>query len=249
MRGDGRGRVDGGARTDGTVRTDGRAGTRSGDWNHDGHHHHHDGHHHHGHHHHIVGPWWTWGWGWGLGWGGGYGGYGGYYDDYAGYGYSGYGNGSYYDDRVYADGGYAQPNGAARPVNIAGLEVQLPSPDAEVWLQGEKQTGSGSMRRFYSPQLEPGKSYTYTINAAWFENGELVTQKRQVDVQADTLSRIDSRRDQNLRRRRLRLNQRLNRHPSRVATATPAAASRPATKGPKNRGLVEDRRGTLAARD
>ena len=133
----------------------------------------------------IVGPWWTWGWGWG-------GGYGGYYDDY----YAGYGNGTYYDNRVYDDraydnGAYPQPNGAARPANLAGLEVQLPNQDAEVWLQGQRQSGSGTMRRFYSPQLEPGKTYTYTIDAAWYENGELVTQKRQVDVQADTLARID----------------------------------------------------------
>ena len=81
--------------------------------------------------------------------------------------------------------------GAPRPTNIAGMEVLLPSPDAEVWLEGQKQSGSGTTRRFYSPPLEPGKDYTYTINAAWYENGELVTQKRQVDVRAETLSRID----------------------------------------------------------
>jgi uncharacterized protein (TIGR03000 family) len=79
----------------------------------------------------------------------------------------------------------------SRPANIAGLEVFVPSPDAEVWLQGQKVTGSGTTRRFYSPPLEPGKDYTYTINAAWHENGELVTQKREVNVRADALARVD----------------------------------------------------------
>jgi uncharacterized protein (TIGR03000 family) len=79
----------------------------------------------------------------------------------------------------------------SRPANIAGLEVFVPSSDAEVWLQGQKVTGSGTTRRFYSPPLEPGRNYTYTIDAAWYENGQLVTQKRQVDVQADALARVD----------------------------------------------------------
>jgi uncharacterized protein (TIGR03000 family) len=81
--------------------------------------------------------------------------------------------------------------GVARPTNIAGLEVILPTADGEVWLQGQKQTGSGTTRRFFSPPLEPGRDFTYTIDAAWYENGQLVTQKRQVDVRAETLHRID----------------------------------------------------------
>jgi uncharacterized protein (TIGR03000 family) len=87
------------------------------------------------------------------------------------------------------------------PSNVAGLEVQVPSPDAEVWLQGQKVSGSGTTRRFYSPPLDPQKTYTYTVNAAWYENGELRTQRQQVDIRADSIARVDFTQDSQMAKR------------------------------------------------
>ena len=68
----------------------------------------------------------------------------------------------------------------ARPANGVNVEVRLPDAQAECWLQGVKQGGSGMVRRYQSPELDPTKDYTYTVSAAWQENGQLVTQERQV---------------------------------------------------------------------
>src|SRR5205807_4910828 len=85
------------------------------------------------------------------------------YADYPSYGYSD----SYYDPTYYASppapgiaseyGSYAPP---AAVDNTASLTVREPS-DAQLWFQGTPTNQGGAVREFESPQLPPGREYTY----------------------------------------------------------------------------------------
>jgi uncharacterized protein (TIGR03000 family) len=72
---------------------------------------------------------------------------------------------------------------ALSPATTAEVNVRVPD-DADVWIQGEKMSASGTERRFVSPPLTPGTDYVYDIRAAWTEGGRDVTQTRRVNVQA-----------------------------------------------------------------
>lgn len=75
--------------------------------------------------------------------------------------------------------GYA----AGQRDNRARLNVRVPV-DAVVWFEGARTNSTGAERRFQSPELTPGEVYTYTIRARWTQNGQEMTQSRQVDVRA-----------------------------------------------------------------
>ncbi len=130
----------------------------------------------------------------------GYYNYPGYYYGYPSY-YSSYPSDYYasYPSNYYAYGGpdYGeqlppQQYVVSRPVaDVARLEVRLPDPQANIWVQGKEISSSGAVRQFQSPQLEPMHRYTYTIKAEWNENGNLTSDERKVSVQADTQSVVD----------------------------------------------------------
>jgi uncharacterized protein (TIGR03000 family) len=63
------------------------------------------------------------------------------------------------------------------------LDVHVPD-EADVYVQGTKMTQQGANRRYVSPTLEPGRDYTYSLKAIWYDNGKDVTMKRQIIVQA-----------------------------------------------------------------
>jgi uncharacterized protein (TIGR03000 family) len=70
-----------------------------------------------------------------------------------------------------------------QPINAAHVTVNLPA-DAELWFNGTKMKTTGRERAFYSPELMPGRRYTYEVRARWKENGHEVTQTRTVNVSA-----------------------------------------------------------------
>jgi len=74
---------------------------------------------------------------------------------------------------------YGRP-GANR--NEALVRVQVPSPDARVWIQDMLSRQRGYERVFISPPLEPGGKYTYTLRASWMENGREVSREKKVSV-------------------------------------------------------------------
>jgi uncharacterized protein (TIGR03000 family) len=91
----------------------------------------------------------------------------------------------YYSPRSTASNGAGEeqeePNG--NPAR-ARLELRLPA-TAEIWVEGDRTSQTGSVRNFMSPQLEPGKSYTYSIRAHWTSvAGQDVEVTRTVKVQA-----------------------------------------------------------------
>jgi len=140
------------------------------------------------------------GWGYGnRGWYGGYGGYG--YDSWPTYGYDtyAYDTPSYYYSPSYTTPSYATPaaysgeeqESANDAQNRAFIQVRVPN-NAEVLFEGERTSQTGAERRFISPPLQPGKTFTYDIRARWTgPDGKPMEQTRQVKVQAGRRSMVD----------------------------------------------------------
>jgi uncharacterized protein (TIGR03000 family) len=59
--------------------------------------------------------------------------------------------------------------------------VLLPAPDASLWIENVRTCQTGTSRVFISPPLGPG-NYTYTVRAAWTEEGRQVTREKTVKV-------------------------------------------------------------------
>jgi uncharacterized protein (TIGR03000 family) len=126
---------------------------------------------------------------------------------WGGYGYPGYYSYPYYSsdyytypyasDSVMPDTyGYYPAYSAAdaagyAPAGVAGgwdqsdqrvmARIVLPTPDAQLWVEGQEMTSTGTVRSFVSPSLEPGK-YTYTFRVRWTEGGRMMEQTRKVGV-------------------------------------------------------------------
>jgi uncharacterized protein (TIGR03000 family) len=111
------------------------------------------------------------------------------YPGYYGYGYdNGPGYYSYQPAYPVPDTGTeaAQPGDAMRVTAI----VKLPSPDAQVWVEGQEMGSGGTRRLFTSPPLDEGR-YTYHFEARWQENGRTMDAKREVPVQAGDHITVD----------------------------------------------------------
>ena len=64
------------------------------------------------------------------------------------------------------------------------IQVHVPSPNAELWVEGWKTASKGDWRQFLSPPLVPGQGYVYEVRARWLKNEREVNQTRQVPVRA-----------------------------------------------------------------
>jgi uncharacterized protein (TIGR03000 family) len=71
------------------------------------------------------------------------------------------------------------------------LDVRVPVSDAQIMIEGQKTNQMGTLRRFVSPPLTPGVSYTYEIKATWTQDGKKVTRSKKVDVQAGQQLTVD----------------------------------------------------------
>ena len=143
------------------------------------------------------------GYGYGFGVGLGYGlaagyapyyGYGGYAAGYVPY-YAGM-RSAYFPpstDVVPVDPVPAVPNDAQpQPAtdNKAHLMLIVPE-DAEVWFQGQKTTRTGAEREFVSPELAPGKTFTYTVRVRYTKDGKVVDDTRSISVKANDKWSVD----------------------------------------------------------
>jgi uncharacterized protein (TIGR03000 family) len=131
--------------------------------------------------------------------------YGGSYPYYNPYGYWGWNYypgyyGSYPTTPYY--GGTSDPYGvysagttkATLPQissNNAVVHVRVPLALAEVVFDGQTMISTGKDRVFTTPELTPGKTYTYTVTANWSEDGLPRTETRAVQVQAGQSSTVD----------------------------------------------------------
>jgi uncharacterized protein (TIGR03000 family) len=81
----------------------------------------------------------------------------------------------------------------ARPAeftNKALLIVRVP-PQAEIWFGNSSTQKKGLIRDFLSPELTPGREYTYSIKAKWMQNGQEMTRTQEVAVHAGADVHVD----------------------------------------------------------
>jgi uncharacterized protein (TIGR03000 family) len=64
---------------------------------------------------------------------------------------------------------------------------------AHLEIEGTKTSQAGAVRRFVSPPLEPGKTYTYTLKAAWKQDGRQLIRMQVADVRAGQETVVDLR--------------------------------------------------------
>jgi uncharacterized protein (TIGR03000 family) len=74
--------------------------------------------------------------------------------------------------------------------STAQIDVRLPA-DAELSFQGIRMNQAGPFRQFVTPPLQPTQSYGYTVRATWTENGQPVTQERQVRFRPEERVMVD----------------------------------------------------------
>jgi uncharacterized protein (TIGR03000 family) len=74
------------------------------------------------------------------------------------------------------------------------FHVYAPTAEARLFFEGTLVKGSGQDRAFYSPELEQGRRYAFTVVAVWVENGREVTHEMRVAFWAGDDVVIDFRR-------------------------------------------------------
>jgi uncharacterized protein (TIGR03000 family) len=53
--------------------------------------------------------------------------------------------------------------------DTAWITLELPTPTAKVWIDNVPTTATGSIRKFITPPLVVGKTYTNTVKITWFD--------------------------------------------------------------------------------
>ena len=71
----------------------------------------------------------------------------------------------------------------------AVLVAHLPE-HALFWVEEVRTRSTGRTRYFNSPPLRPGREYSYTVRAAWIEDGRWVSQPQRIAVQAGMIQAI-----------------------------------------------------------
>jgi uncharacterized protein (TIGR03000 family) len=74
------------------------------------------------------------------------------------------------------------------------LRVRLPA-NATLTVNGNPTRQTGAERSFETPPLEPGKPSVYVLRATWVEQGESVSQEKQVSVEAGKVAEVTFRAD------------------------------------------------------
>jgi len=70
------------------------------------------------------------------------------------------------------------------------VTVRAPT-DAEIWFGGTKTSQTGAVREFESPELKPGRQYTYEVRARWTQDGKAVSRTQSIEVSAGTRKTVD----------------------------------------------------------
>jgi uncharacterized protein (TIGR03000 family) len=117
------------------------------------------------------------GWG-GCGWG---------WRDYS----CGYWGGGYYYNPYFASSYYVPQYAVTQAVADAPatIVVNLPA-DARLTINGQSTQSTSGERRFVSPPLQPGKTFSYTLQARIDRDGQSATVSREVEVRAGLQSRV-----------------------------------------------------------
>jgi uncharacterized protein (TIGR03000 family) len=72
---------------------------------------------------------------------------------------------------------YTGPQGPANePSKVAYIRVRVPA-NAQLWINNEKRTQTGTVRLFATPALDPDHIYVYNVKARWTEEGGINVEK------------------------------------------------------------------------
>ena len=71
--------------------------------------------------------------------------------------------------------------------NAASITAHLPE-DAQLWIGDYQTKQRGMLRHFQSPSLKPGSKYRYTARVVWSEDGQWVSQTKDLPVSAGAVS-------------------------------------------------------------
>ncbi len=74
------------------------------------------------------------------------------------------------------------PGAAMQPSPVL-VELRVPA-NAEILFDGTKTVQKGTLRRYISPPIEPGRHYAYVVKAMWMEDGREKTETRTLTVHA-----------------------------------------------------------------
>jgi uncharacterized protein (TIGR03000 family) len=108
------------------------------------------------------------------------------YHPFFGYGSSRMSGGHYHPYHGYIPHLARIPQDEKPPPDLmAHLILRVPA-DAELWFNGTKISAEGTVRKYASPPLTPGRRYTYSIRAQWQKNGQTIKATREVHVKAGT---------------------------------------------------------------
>ncbi len=86
---------------------------------------------------------------------------------------------------------YDAPLNLPAPSSQAQLVLNVPDPNAQVWIQGVQIQGNGRQRIYASPPLESGFDYTYEIRVRWRQNEQTNDQTRSVPIRAGQQAVVD----------------------------------------------------------
>jgi uncharacterized protein (TIGR03000 family) len=73
----------------------------------------------------------------------------------------------------------------------AKLDFKLPNADALVWLDDYLTATAGNERTYQTPELQPGKTYSYRLTVVWQQEGQTYRDDRKVDVSANGTTTVD----------------------------------------------------------
>jgi uncharacterized protein (TIGR03000 family) len=77
------------------------------------------------------------------------------------------------------------------PAGNTGLLRVHTAPSAQLWFDGTAMTQTGAVRSFSTPELQPGKTYTYEVKIRWLEDGKPVERTRNIDITAKSAVDVD----------------------------------------------------------
>ncbi|MFO0968560.1 MAG: TIGR03000 domain-containing protein [Gemmataceae bacterium] len=86
---------------------------------------------------------------------------------------------------------YLPPADVAAPSARLNLEVHVPRPDAQVWINGQPSTQTGRIRSFTVDQIYPDRPYQYEVRATWIQDGRPVTQTQTISARAGETAEVD----------------------------------------------------------
>ena len=81
-------------------------------------------------------------------------------------------------------------NGAPISSSQVALDIRVPS-GAEVFVNGDKISATGTMRTFTSDNLTAGTTYEYKVKGKWTENGKEVVRERTVKANPGQRMTVD----------------------------------------------------------